>query len=96
MITTPSESAQAPPPVLFRIFLASPGDVAHERQIAHEVMDQVRSERRFRDRMNIQLVAWDQPGAGVAMEADSKGSAGAEGLRPGRGGALVTHRHGAA
>ena len=53
----------------FRIFLASPGDVAHERMIVREVLDQLRMERRFRDRLALQLIAWDQPGAAVAMPA---------------------------
>lgn len=53
----------------FHIFLASPGDVSAERRLAREVIDRLRSERRFRDRVSIQVVAWDQPGASVAMEA---------------------------
>lgn len=67
--------------VQFRIFVASPGDVAHERKIAREVIDQVGSERRFRDRISLQVIAWDQPGAGVAMEAaDTPQAALARGL----------------
>jgi len=53
----------------FRIFLASPGDVGYERQLAREAIEQVRGERRFRGRLHIEVVAWDQPGEEVAMEA---------------------------
>lgn len=53
----------------FRIFLASPGDVPLERKLAREAIIHVGSERRFRSRINIEIIAWDQPGAAVAMEA---------------------------
>lgn len=69
MSRNPAESTQMPQPIPFRIFLASPGDVPYERQLAREAIEQVRAERRFRGRVNIELIAWDQPGAGVAMEA---------------------------
>jgi len=55
--------------VVFRIFLASPGDVSDERELARTVIDQIRHERAFKDRLNIECIAWDQPGAEVAMEA---------------------------
>ena len=42
-------------PIVYRIFLASPGDV--------------RDERAFRGRVDLEIIAWDQPGAEVAMEA---------------------------
>lgn len=51
----------------FRIFLASPGDVVEERRIAREIIDRIRHERRFRDDLNIQIVAWDQPGQDIAL-----------------------------
>ena len=53
----------------FRIFLASPGDVPMERKLVREAISYVNSERRFRGRVHIEIVAWDQPGAEVAMEA---------------------------
>jgi formylglycine-generating enzyme required for sulfatase activity len=56
-------------PALFRIFLASPGDVPLERKLAREAIQHISNERRFRGRINIEIVAWDQPGAAVAMEA---------------------------
>ena len=53
----------------FRIFLASPGDVRDERELARAVIEQIRAERAFRGRVNLEIIAWDQPGAEVAMEA---------------------------
>ena len=53
----------------FRIFLASPGDVPLERKLAREAITHISSERRFRGRIDIEVIAWDQPGAAVAMEA---------------------------
>ena len=49
--------------------MASPGDVQDERNLARAVIDQLRHERAFRDRLNIEIIAWDQPGASVAMDA---------------------------
>lgn len=53
----------------YRIFLASPGDVPLERKLAREAITHIGSERRFRGRVDIEIIAWDQPGAAVAMEA---------------------------
>jgi hypothetical protein len=53
----------------FRIFLASPSDVPLERKLAREAIAHINSERRFRDRIDIEIIARDQPGAAVAMEA---------------------------
>ncbi len=53
----------------FKIFLASPGDVPLERKLAREAIVHVASERRFRNRIDLEIIAWDQPGAAVAMEA---------------------------
>jgi hypothetical protein len=53
----------------FRIFLASPGDVPLERELAREAITHISSERRFCGRFKIEIIAWDQPGAEVAMEA---------------------------
>ena len=55
--------------IVHRIFLASPGDVRDERELARAVIEQVRTERAFRGRLNLEIIAWDQPGAEVAMEA---------------------------
>jgi formylglycine-generating enzyme required for sulfatase activity len=56
-------------PTQFRIFLASPGDVPLERKLTREVITHVGGERRFRGNISIEVIAWDQPGAAVAMEA---------------------------
>ena len=55
--------------IVYRIFLASPGDVRDERELARAVIEQIRTERSFRGRVNLECIAWDQPGAEVAMEA---------------------------
>ncbi len=55
--------------VRFKVFLASRGDVPLERELARETIAYVSNERRFRGRIDIDIVAWDQPGAAVAMEA---------------------------
>ncbi|MFL7870751.1 MAG: SUMF1/EgtB/PvdO family nonheme iron enzyme, partial [Anaerolineales bacterium] len=51
------------------IFLSSPGDVSRERQLAQEVIERIQSERAYRDRLKLEVVAWDKPGAGTAMPA---------------------------
>ena len=56
-------------PAGYRIFLASPGDVRDERELARAVIEQIRLERAFRERVNLEIIAWDQPGVAVAMEA---------------------------
>ncbi len=56
-------------PIVYRIFLASPGDVRDERELARAVIEQIRAERAFRGRVDLECVAWDQSGAEVAMEA---------------------------
>ncbi|MDD5320712.1 MAG: SUMF1/EgtB/PvdO family nonheme iron enzyme [Methylococcales bacterium] len=56
-------------PHQFRIFLASPGDVPLERKLAREAITHINSERRLRGRIDIEIIAWSQPGAAVAMEA---------------------------
>lgn len=53
----------------FRIFLASPSDVALERSLAQAVVNQIGSERRFRDLVKLELVSWDASAYRVAMEA---------------------------
>ena len=56
-------------PIDYRIFLASPGDVRDERELARAVIEQIRAERAFRGRVDLACIAWDQSGAEVAMEA---------------------------
>ena len=57
-------------PIVYRIFLASPGDVSYERELARAVVEQIRGERAFRGRIDLQCIGWDQPGGEVAMEAN--------------------------
>ena len=57
-------------PLVYRIFLASPGDVQDERMLARAVIEQIRAERAFRGRLDLQCIGWDQPGVEVAMEAN--------------------------
>lgn len=54
----------------FRIFLASPGDVPHERELALTVLDQLSYEPAFRGRITIEEVAWDKRGAGAPILAN--------------------------
>jgi Mrp family chromosome partitioning ATPase len=53
----------------FRIFLASPGDVKKERENVRSVIKQISKEQPFRDRINLETIAWEQPGVAVPMEA---------------------------
>jgi LuxR family glucitol operon transcriptional activator len=53
-----------------RVFLASPGDVTEERQIAIEILERLQSDPAFRDRIAIQAVAWDKRGAAPPMLAN--------------------------
>jgi formylglycine-generating enzyme required for sulfatase activity len=65
------------------VFLSSPGDVHHERQLAVEVLERLNRERTYRDRLKLEVVAWDKPGAGAAMPAQYEPQeAIARGLRP--------------
>jgi len=57
------------PPLYLHVFLASPGDVAEEREIAREVMEALPKDPLLRDKVVVDVVAWDGPG-GAAMEAN--------------------------
>jgi len=52
-----------------RIFIASPGDVIDERNLAREVIEQISGERAFRGRIYLETIAWDRPGVQIPMEA---------------------------
>lgn len=56
-------------PLRLRVFLASPGDVADERALARQVLDQLPYDPLLREKIVFEIVAWDQPGAGVPMLA---------------------------
>ena len=45
------------PSVVYRIFLASPGDVCDERELARAVIEQIRAERAFRGRVDLACIA---------------------------------------
>jgi hypothetical protein len=55
-------------PQHFRIFLSSPGDVPNERALAIKVIDELPNEPSLKDRLTLEAVAWDKPGA-PPMEA---------------------------
>jgi HEAT repeat protein len=54
---------------LIQVFLSSPGDVAEERKIAREVIDQMQYKPLLQGRFMLKLLAWDRPGA-PPMEAN--------------------------
>jgi formylglycine-generating enzyme required for sulfatase activity len=58
-----------PLPLHLHLFLSSPGDVTDERALAREVIERLASERAHRERLRLEIIAWDKPGAGTAMPA---------------------------
>jgi hypothetical protein len=52
-----------------KIFLSSPGDVAAERQLAMETVRALEDSHLLRDRVNLKVVAWDDPAASVPLDA---------------------------
>ena len=54
----------------FRIFIASPGDVTHERELSLKVLDRLPYEPSFRGHITIEEVAWDKKGAGAPILAN--------------------------
>lgn len=54
----------------FRVFVASPGDVKHERELALTVLGQLPYEPSFRGRITVEEVAWDKKGAGAPILAN--------------------------
>ncbi len=72
MATVANNSLESLQPTVLlrvRVFLASPGDVAEERGLARAVIDRLRHEFRYKDRIKFETVAWDQPYAAVSQEA---------------------------
>jgi HEAT repeat protein len=55
-------------PQHFRIFLSSPGDVPEERALAIKVIHELPDEPSLKDRVTLEAVAWEKPGA-PPMEA---------------------------
>lgn len=54
---------------LIRIFLSSPGDVADERAIALNVVDELAYDPFIRGKASFEIVAWDKPNADTPMLA---------------------------
>ncbi|MDO9313423.1 MAG: hypothetical protein Q7T97_02625 [Burkholderiaceae bacterium] len=52
-----------------KVFLSSPGDVADERRLAVETMRSLEDSPLLRDRVNLQIVAWDDPAASAPLDA---------------------------
>jgi hypothetical protein len=52
-----------------KVFLSSPGDVAEERRIAIDTMRALEDSPLLRDRVNLQVVAWDDPSASAPLDA---------------------------
>lgn len=52
-----------------RIFISSPGDVAAERKIARDVLDQIAHEPSYVDKVVLQAIAWDNPNNSAPMIA---------------------------
>ena len=62
-------NARSPaPPLYLHVFLASPGDVGDEREIARDVIEKLPKDPLLRDKIAIDVVSWDGRG-GAAMEA---------------------------
>src|SRR5512143_2197838 len=66
-MSTMSTTTQSPRHL--RVFLASPGDVADERALALQVLEQLQYDPLLRGQITIEAVAWDKPGAGTPMRA---------------------------
>jgi hypothetical protein len=62
-------SAAPATPTHLRVFLASPGDVSHERGLALGVLEQLPYDPLLRGQVTLEAVAWDKPGAGTPMLA---------------------------
>lgn len=52
-----------------KIFLSSPGDVSDERALARTVLKRLSQEYTLRNRIHIEEVSWDDPGAPVPLDA---------------------------
>jgi hypothetical protein len=57
----PGSRAGGGNPTPFRVFLASPGDVPLERKLAREAITHISSERRFRGRIDIEIISGINP-----------------------------------
>lgn len=57
------------PDQTIRIFVASPNDVREERGFVREAVDSIREDRRYKDYVNLKIIAWDKPGVDTPMPA---------------------------
>lgn len=57
-------------PLHLRVFLSSPGDVAEERRIASDILEQYQDRPHARGKVTIEVVAWDDPDAPTPMAAN--------------------------
>src|SRR5271165_3938832 len=64
-----SNSDAVPVPLHLCVFVSSPGDVTDERALAKGVIDRLERERAHRNKLRLEIVAWDVPGAATAMPA---------------------------
>jgi hypothetical protein len=55
--------------VSLRIFLSSPGDVAAERKVAREVLNDLQADPLLRDEVHFEIIAWEDPTSRVLMPA---------------------------
>lgn len=56
-------------PLILRVFISSPGDVAEERRLAREVMEKLERGHLLRGKVRFDIVAWDDGHAAVPMDA---------------------------
>src|SRR5262245_57310861 len=56
-------------PLTLRVFLSSPGDVVEERRLARDVIERLGHSHLLGDRVQFQVVAWDDDRAAVPMDA---------------------------
>src|SRR5437764_3574823 len=56
-------------PLFLRIFVSSPGDVAQERTLAHQVIDNLMHDALLRDKVVLKAVAWDKRDSRTPMMA---------------------------
>lgn len=56
-------------PYHIRIFLSSPGDVAYERALAFDVINQLPYDPPLRGYITLEAIAWDKPDAGTPLPA---------------------------
>lgn len=54
---------------LIRVFLASPGDVAGERETVAELLDSLQNSPAWRTKLKFDIVRWEKPGSGAPMLA---------------------------